>query len=205
MYKRIPVKKLSGSETFKNSGGRDFSILEFWRYGFSNINSNVLRGALAEFLVENALRDKSKISVRNPWGDSDVTLDDGTKIEVKCCSYIQDWDQNELSKIVFSGLKAKTLYWSSAVSAFPRKEADYKSDIYILALFKHQDPKTLDILDLDQWCLYVLSKDEIKKITKDGNSISIGRLEKNGIEPVSFNDLRQKIETTAKGRIKHKK
>lgn len=193
MYKRLPVKKLSGSETFQNSTGRNLSVLDFWQYGFSNLNSNILRGVLAEFLVENALKDKSKITIRNPWGDCDVLLDDKTKIEVKCCSYIQDWDQKELSKISFSGLKAKTLYWSSAVSAFPRSPADYKSDIYIFSLLKHKDPKTLNILDLNQWCFYVMTRDEVKRITKNGNSISMIKLEKNNIEPVSFDKLSERV------------
>ncbi|OGI67285.1 hypothetical protein A2823_01560 [Candidatus Nomurabacteria bacterium RIFCSPHIGHO2_01_FULL_41_91] len=193
MYKRIEVKKLSGGEIFKNVGDKKFSVLEFWRYGFSNLNSNVLRGALAEFILENALKIDSEIDVRNPWGDSDVISPNRKKIEVKCCSYIQDWDQNNLSKILWSGLKAKSLYWSSAVSAFPRSPEDYKSDIYVLALFKHQDPATLDILDMDQWCFWVLTKDKIKEITKNGNSVSLIKLQKFKIESISFGSLNKAI------------
>src|SRR3989344_2747860 len=193
MYKRIPVRKLTGSEQFKNAGSKKFSVQEFWSYGFSNLNSNVLRGALAEFIVENALRGSEQIDVRNPWGDSDVIAPDGKKIEVKCCSYIQDWDQNEFSKILWSGLKAKNLYWSSAVGEFPKDPADYKSDIYVLALFKHQDPATLDILNMDQWCFWVLTKDKIKEITKNGNSVSLIKLQKFKIESISFGSLNKAI------------
>lgn len=189
MYKRISVKKLTGDEQFKNTGEKNFSVLEFWRYGFSNLNSNILRGALAEFLVENALKGNRQISVRNPWGDSDVVAPDGKKIEVKCCSYIQDWDQNELSRIAWSGFKAKTLYWSSAVSKFPRKAADYKSDVYVLALLNHRIPSTLDILDMKQWCFYVLSKQKLIEVSKNGNSLSLKRLQKRGIQPVNFQNL----------------
>ncbi|MBI4080266.1 MAG: hypothetical protein HY430_00675 [Candidatus Levybacteria bacterium] len=193
MYKRILVQKLTGSEKFKNTSPKEFSVLEFWQYGFSNLNSNVLRGALAEFLVENALRKNSEINVRNPWGDSDVLSPNGKKIEVKCCSYIQDWDQNELSRISWAGLKAKTLYWSSAVSKFPREEANYKSDIYVLALLTHQIPTTLDILDMNQWCFYVLPKQKLIEVSKSGNSLSLRRLEKNGIKPVTFKDLAKEL------------
>ncbi len=193
MYKRIPVVKLIGDEIFKNTENKKFSVLEFWRYGFSNLNSNVLRGALAEFIVENALRKNEEINVRNPWGDSGVIDPNGKKIEVKCCSYIQDWDQNNLSKILWNGLKAKSLYWSSAVSTFPRSPADYKSDIYVLALFKHQNPATLDILDMNQWCFWVLPKEKIKEITKNGNSVSLIKLQKFGIEPIIFSELNKTI------------
>lgn len=194
MYKKIPVKKLSGDETFINTGNKKFSILEFWRYGFSNLNSNVLRGALAEFIIENAIRQNSEIDTRNPWGDSDVITPNGKKIEVKCCSYIQDWDQNNLSRIVWSGLRAKELYYSDAVKKLSEiKSTDYKSDIYILSLLKHKDPSTLNILDMNQWCFWVLSKDKIKEITKNGNSISLTKLEKLNIESVSFKDIPIKL------------
>jgi hypothetical protein len=193
MLERLPVKKLTGDECFINTPNKQFSVSEFWRYGFSNLNSNVLRGALAEFIVENALKENKEITVRNPWGDWDVLSPNGKKIEVKCSSYIQDWKQNDFSKIIWSGLKAKTLYFSSAVSTYPREPEDYKSDIYVLSLFKHKDPETLNILDINQWCFWVLSKEEIKTITKDKNSISINRLEKASIQPVSFGQLREEI------------
>lgn len=195
MYKRIPVRKLTGNEQFKNVGQMKFSVLEFLQYGFSNLNSNVLRGALAEFIVENALRENKEIDVRNPWGDSDVISPNGKKIEVKCCSYIQDWDQNQYSKILWSGLKAKTLYWSSAVSDVPRSPANYKSDIYILALFKHQDHATLDILDMDQWCFFIMSRNEIERVSGGRGSISLALLQKNRIDPVNFGDISDAIKS----------
>jgi len=193
MYKRIPVKKLCGQEAFRNTGGKRFTVAEFWQYGFSNLNSNVLRGALAEFIVENALKDAKDLTVRNPWGDFDVETSHGKTVEVKCCSYLQDWDQKELSKVVWSGLKAKQLYWSSAVGEFPTKPPDYKSDIYVLALLEHQDPTTLDILNMDQWRFYVLLKERLKEITKNGGSITLQRLEKSGISPVGFSELGNRI------------
>jgi hypothetical protein len=198
MYKRIPVVKLTGDEEFKNVGNKKISVLEFWRYGFSNLNSNVLRGAFAEFIIENALRTSHDIDVRNPWGDSDVIAPNGKNIEVKCCSYIQDWDQEDYSRISWSGLKAKHLFYASLDRSLvnvkiKERPIDYKSDIYILSLFKHQDHATLDILDMDQWCFWVLTKDKIKEITKNGNSLSLTKLQKLNIEPVTFNNLNEVI------------
>jgi hypothetical protein len=196
-YKRKEPIKLTGQEVFKNTNNKNFSVLEFWQYGFSNLNSNVLRGALAEFLVEKALSEDGNIGIRNPWGDYDVLTKGGVKIEVKCCSYIQDWDQEKLSTIKFSGLKARELYWSPEIKEFNKIKSDpkgYKADIYILALFKHQSVETLDILDLNQWCFYVLSKEEISRISKNSSSISLSALEKNNIQPVLHVDLRRKLE-----------
>ena len=189
-FKRLPIIKLTGSETFKHAGDKVFSVQEFWQYGFSSLNSNVLRGALAEFLVENALKEHADIEVRSPWGDYDV-LYKGKKIEVKCCSYIQDWDQDKLTTIQWSGLKAKELYYSEAVAKLSdlNQLSDYKSDIYVLALFKHQDHATLDILDMNQWCFWVLTKEKVNEISKNGSSVSFIKLQKLGIEPVSFYEL----------------
>ena len=196
-YKRKLPIKLTGEELFKNTADKQFSVAKLWQYAFSNLNSNVLRGELAEFLVEMALSDNGEVGLRNPWGDYDVITKKGTKIEVKCCSYIQDWDQNKLTRIMFAGLKARELYWSEAVkpySEIQRINKEYKSDIYVFALFKHQATETLDILDLDQWCFFVLSKDEVARISKNGNSVSLYNLEKNNINPVSFGELKTEIE-----------
>lgn len=197
MFKKIPVKKLMGDEQFKNVGIKQFSVLEFWKYGFSNLNSNVIRGVLAEFIVENALKDNSEIEVRSPWGDYDV-LFKGKKIEVKCCSYIQDWDQTDYSQIKWSGLKAKELYYSDAVKKQSElnQTADYKADVYVLALFKHKEHATLDILDMGQWCFWVLSREELNEASKNSGSVSFLKLQKIGIEPVQFSDLSRMIITS---------
>jgi len=194
MYKRKPVVKLTGGEQFVNTGNKNFSVLDFWQYGFSNLNSNVLRGALAEFLVEHALKDRKDITVRNPWGDYDVETKNGIKVEVKCSAFLQDWDQKELSKPTFSGLKAKEVYWNDAVGKMSKKEADYKADVYVLALQNHKETETLDLLDLDQWEFYVLSKEQIKEITKNGNTISLIKLEKAQITPQGIKSLNMAIQ-----------
>jgi len=191
MYKRKEVEKLSGKEKFY---GVDFSILEFWQYGFSNLNSNILRGSLAEFIIENLLKNKNEIGIRNPWGDYDV-LYKNKKIEVKCSSYLQDWDQNEYSKINFCRLKAKDLYWSSAVDPFSKDNAkSYKADIYILCLFNHKDPQTLNLLDLEQWSFYVLTKKELKNLFNDSSSISLTRLEKYSVVALKYKEVKNYID-----------
>lgn len=138
--------------------------------------------------------NRDEIELRNPWGDTDV-LYKNKKIEVKCSSYLQDWDQDKLSTIQWTGLKAKTLFWSSAVSGKKNKvkTVEYKSDIYVLALLNHKETETLDILDLKQWCFYVLIKDKLKEISGDRSQITLKKLEKNNIEPVEFNELKEVI------------
>lgn len=191
MLKKKEVKKLTGNEFFKDN---NFSILEFWQYGFSNLNSNVLRGSLAEFIVENLLKNRDEIGIRNPWDDYDILYKD-KKIEVKCSSYIQDWDQEDFSKIIFSGLKAKDLYWSKAVGEFNRdNKKEYKADIYVLCFVDHKDIETLDLLDLEQWSFFILTKEQLKNISNDGSSISLTKLEKNDVASIKYVEVKEYID-----------
>ena len=192
MYTRKPVTRLTGAEPFTNTSGKQLTLLDFWRYGLSNLNSNVTRGALAEFIVENALKDTDDIELRNPWGDWDVEYK-GKKIEVKCSSYLQDWDQGELSRPVFTGLKAKELYYNDIVGKKSEKDADYKADIYVLCVLHHKETETLDVLDLDQWSFYVLSKEEIKEVSGDSSTLSLAKLNKSDIPISNFSKLRERI------------
>ena len=197
MYKRISPTKLTGDEPLINTDGKQVTVLDFWQYAFSNINANVLRGAYAEFLVECAIKDLQKIETREAWGDWDVLGDNGLKIEVKCCSYIQDWDQEDYTKIQWGGLKAKELYYSEAVKPFKELGvADYKSDVYVLALLKHKDHATLNILDLDQWDFYVLSRDQIRIVADNGPRVTATMLNKHDVKVVGFKSLGETIRQT---------
>ena len=151
----------------------------------------------AEFLVECAIKDLGKIETREAWGDWDVLSEEGTKIEVKCCSYIQDWDQEDYTKIQWGGLKAKELYYSEAVKPFKELGvADYKSDVYVLALLKHKDHATLNILDLDQWDFYVLSRDQIRIVADNGPRVTARMLIKHDVKVVGFKSLGETIRQT---------
>ena len=94
-----------------------------------------------------------------------------------------------LSTVKWSGLKAKGIYWNDAVATSDEKEASYKADIYVLALLHHKETETLDILDLDQWSFYVLTKDQLQDISNDGSSVSLVKVEKHNIPKLSFKDL----------------
>ncbi|PCH92229.1 hypothetical protein COB80_00330 [Candidatus Kaiserbacteria bacterium] len=193
MYKRKEVERLTGNEEFLNTGNNKISVRDFWQYAYSNLNSNVTRGALAEFLLEASLKDLNEIKIRNPWGDYDVEHLDKT-IEVKCCAYIQDWDQDKLTKIQWTGLKATELFWNNAVATrTTEKKKDYKAQYYILALLDHQETETLNILDLNQWKFFVLTKNELKSISNDGISVSLVKIQKSGIRPVLFSELKDKL------------
>ena len=106
----IEAQALNPQETFINSDGSDLggkTILDYWKWAFSDLVSNTERGVLAEYMV--AMAVGSERPVRGSWEPYDIEAPDGTKIEVKSASYVQSWYQKELSKIQFS--IRKTLEW----------------------------------------------------------------------------------------------
>ena len=96
---------------------------------------------------------------------------------------------------MWSGLKAQELYWSEEVKKYADiQQKDYKADIYILALFKHQDPSTLNILDLTQWAFYIFTHEQIKDISGNGSSVSLARLQKLKFESIYFTQIQETID-----------
>ena len=69
----------------------------------------------------------------------------------------------------------------------------YKADVYVLALLKTKDPSKLNLLDMKQWIFYLLSRKKLSSITNNGNSISLSKLEKEGIRPVMFSEIKKTI------------
>ena len=146
-----------------------------------------------------ALNGLTNVGIRNPWGDFDVLyIEKNLKVEVKCSSYIQDWDQNDYSKPTFSGLKAKDLYWSSAVGNYNKEKTKaYKSDIYVLALFREKELEKLNLLDLAQWSFYIFTQERLKEITKNGSSLSLIRIEKLKLTPCKYEEIKSTVDTLA--------
>ena len=60
---------------------------KFWEYAYSNFLDNRNRGALAEYIVAEALGIKEKPSTS--WESYDMETSNGIKIEVKTSAYIR--------------------------------------------------------------------------------------------------------------------
>ncbi|MDD6096453.1 MAG: hypothetical protein PUC20_03030, partial [Firmicutes bacterium] len=114
-YPAIKPKMLTGEECIIDENGNVISdTLGFWRWAYSNIMSNSERGAFAEYLVACALgiADKARVD----WDKYDLLTPEGISVEVKTSGYIQTWDQDKLSNIVF-GIRP-TLGWDSETNTY---------------------------------------------------------------------------------------
>ena len=123
-------------------------------------------------------------------------------IEVKSGSYIQDWDQKDYSRIVFSRLRGRAVALDGSgileeLNESPG-EKTYKSHVFVLCLQKHREQESFNILDIDQWEFFVLSRAEVIQVSGNGDSLSLKRIQ-NHFASTSYAQLSNQI------RLKYKK
>ncbi len=151
-YAPIVVKKLSGDEHFQSQyGKKEMSVIEFWQWFGSDLSNNVIRGALAEFIVASALNIAD--GVRDVWSPFDLLSKENIKIEVKSAAYLQSWYQKKLSQISFN--IGQSVAYDSTTNEY-EKQAKRQADIYVFCLLHFTDKLNLNPLDLDQWEFYIL-------------------------------------------------
>ena len=192
-YKRFEIK--TGNEEIKFNGEKTgYKLKEFWQWSSSDLLSNATRGKFAEYIIA-TLMDVNLFYVREEWGEYDLTatveLDNGKldliKIEVKSSSYLQTWDQEKYSKIIYSIKKRGD--WKNRIK---KEDFNRPSDIYIFCLLNHKDKDTVDPLNMNQWLFFVLSTKRINEIYKNKSSISLNTLEKI-TNCVKYDELKNKI------------
>jgi hypothetical protein len=170
---RIQVTLKTGNEHLAYNGkSLDFSLMDFWRWSVSDILSNATRGRLAEFIVATATNiDTTKC--REEWNAFDLETPGGIKLEIKSAAYLQSWFQRTLSKISFSTKPA--LYWDSLTNNFS-KTAKRHADVYVFCLLHHDNKRTVNPLNLDQWEFYVLATNQLNNYTRSQHSITLRSL-----------------------------
>lgn len=179
-----PAEPLSGDEKL---GESDLSVADFWRWAFSDLRENIVRGVLAEFLVAKAVGDPSPL--RRAWDNFDVTAPDGTRIEVKSSAYLQSWRQKAHSRITFAGLMGRA--WSYDTNELDA-DPSLRADVYVFALHNCREPDQYDALVLDAWEFYVVSVETLRAAGSP-KSVSLAFLERAGVEAVAFAGLSDAI------------
>lgn len=148
----LAVCRKQGTERF-HAAGRElpFDLLGFWQWSASDLVGNALRGMLAEYLVacDLGVADGTRVE----WDAHDLRTRAGVKVEVKSAAYLQSWRQARPSVISFA--IPPTFGWDASTNTYG-VERKRQADVYVFALLKHLDKRTLDPLDLDQWAFYVL-------------------------------------------------
>ena len=187
----------NGNENLINDGKYlPYSMLDFWKWAYSNLILNVSRGTFAEFIVKSAL-DASGFTYNSemktgfePYdldGPIIPSLHRAARIEVKSSAYVQLWDIKHPDRTSFSIAPAK----------LPDRDGDFKddaprqrnNDIYVFTLYTATE-KRRNILDLSWWQFYVLPTFKIEQdtILSKQKTISLSRV-KELCETLSFDSL----------------
>lgn len=187
------MKTLTGDEHFSFYNVPINRLLnDFWSWQASDLLNNSVRGALAEYIVATAL-NLDMGEARNIWNDHDL-LYNGLSIEVKSSSFLQSWEKEEMSRIVF------TIYESRPATASIWDGDDIRrhSDIYVFCVFACQDRSVADPLKLEQWEFYVLSTRVLDAKVGHQKSISLSSLKQLPITKCSYDCLKEAIDDALK-------
>jgi len=180
-------RPLSGDEPFT---GLDARVTDFWRFAMNDLRTNTVRGVLAEFLVREAVGGHEP---REEWAAYDVVTPDGITIEVKSSAYLQAWAQTKPSRIVFSGLRART--WSENVYA---ADPTYNAQVYVFCVQTADDPKDYDPLDVRQWDFFVLPAAALVEL--GCASLGLAAVMRYAGQPIAFAALDDAIRAAAQVR-----
>ncbi len=161
---------------------------DFYNWAYSDLLVNSQRGHLAEYIVAVALGIEN--TTRLEWEPYDLQYGD-TKIEIKSCAYIQSWEQTKFSTISFD--IAPTRLFNLEQNCY-EEERRRQSDLYIFCLLKHQSRETINPMDICQWAFYVTPTALLNEKFTEQKSISLSVLESSNIRPVTFNEIRSKVD-----------
>jgi hypothetical protein len=133
------------SEVAGNAG-----MIDFWRWAFSDLLEDTLKGLYAEWLVGHLLGLPMPHGGRPGYGNYDLRSEKGLRIEVKSSAYWQSrklrnedgtlkpslevdrWKSSSKTRIVFGGLRARDAVDRESTTV------GYKADAYVFAFQRRQ-------------------------------------------------------------------
>lgn len=153
----------NGDEKIINDGEyTPYTMLDFWKWAYSNILHNMQRGTFADYIVKCAL-DRGGIITRQEIGTGLEPYDlegpiipstgNVARIEVKSAAFVQVWDIKHPERANFSIAPAKM---PDETGDYPRSAGRQRNnDIYVFTLYTATDRRR-NILDLSWWEFFVL-------------------------------------------------
>ena len=167
----------------------DAQLRDFLAWELSDLRTNTVRPMLAEFLVARALGAAQRPRVE--WDAYDVRTPEGITVEVKSGAYLQAWAQSHVSKVVFSGLHARTWTPESGYA----ESASYNADVYVFAVLTATEHDRYDALDLEQWSFWVLPRSEVEATGQ--RSLGLPRVQSLAGDAVPYGELADRVRQAA--------
>jgi hypothetical protein len=160
------------------------TVLDYWRWAYSDPLGNTERGALAEFIVGiliGAIRSR-----RTAWDSVDLLMPTGHGVEVKSAAYWQTWPQERPSRIQFSIRPARA--WNPEIND-REKEPRRSSDVYVFCVLGSPDSERPDPMDMDAWRFFVAQSTLLDERFGEQKTVGLSSLEKVAQGPVSSENL----------------
>jgi hypothetical protein len=143
------------------------TVADFWQFALGDLRMNNARGYLAEFLVAKALGMSDVHRVE--WDAYDLLVDDRIRVEVKSSAYLQAWEQRQLSRIEFSGLRGTRYHPRHGDDPAGRQ---FNAHVYVFCVQTAQAHDEYRPLDVTQWDFHVASKDALER-AQVGRSVGL--------------------------------
>lgn len=160
-----------------------YTMRDFWSWNSSDLLDNTLRGQYSEFIVATALNLDLRFARKNwePWDltypfslEKDSEKRKEIRIEVKSSSYLQAWEQTQLSNIVFSIRPTRMWDTKNGYS----DAAERWSDVYVFCLYAETDLIKANPLELSEWEFYIISTTRLNENCGAQKDITLSSLEK---------------------------
>lgn len=168
--------------------GKSVQVMDFWRWAFSMLGDNTLRGIVGQYIVAWAIGADNVI--HDSWQAYDLLAPNGKKIEVKTTSFAQIWKYGKKNRRPLFVIKP-TRYYTHQKGLEEKKS--YNADIYVLCYYSWADSDSMSITNINHWKFWVFSLNELLGILDGKKSVSVKRLEQAGHKPLTAIQLKDVI------------
>lgn len=168
--------------------GKPATVLDFWKWAYSMLDDNSLRGMVAQFIVAWAIGADNVPN--DSWRSYDVLAPNGRKIEVKTTAFAQMWEYGEKNRVRRFVLKPTKAY--SRKHGLSDKRT-FNADIYVLCYYSWKDNKTMHTKNIDHWEFWVFTVTQLIRILDDRKSVSVEKLKAMGYKPIDALKLKDTI------------
>lgn len=176
-----------GNECFTDHGKEtDLTMLEFWRWHFSEIFD--LQSKIAEYIVGKALGLKKAENV-GVWTLYDMMYRE-QRIEIKETSYYHAWQTDDEPKS-----KQRVFGITKAYDDYTKKDSPHRrqNDLYIFCLNTGTTKDASNPLELDHWRFYVIPTVVIDEKCGESKTISLAKVEKLA-KQVGYSELKATVD-----------
>ena len=155
-----PEDRLFGDATLP----QDSRVVDFWRWAFSDLSEDYLKGLFAEWMVAVLLGLPLQGSHRLEFARYDHVLA-GKRIEVKSTARWQSWKLlDEEGRRRAAPKKPATVDDKVRFEGLRTTSGTYNADLYVFCFQHETEPQQWNALDLNQWEFYALPRAELERL-----------------------------------------